>query len=366
MRYCPSLLVVALLAAPGLAQSPRRVGVVNPPGTTARAGPSDRYPDTGVIAAGTRVVAVKAEGEFVAVTPPAGQRSWVKALVLVDPDARPGRPGAVAPNGGRWDAVVAPDGPVDIPVFVGDPDRPKPLEVQRVTVPMGTILTVTGPAVEYNREKWYPVEPPPGDLRYLPQSAVQLTASPAPSFRVDSPANSGEPLAAPLPPRASINSTSSAATEPEPQPRGALTADTLWAEAEAAVQARDYRRAEKLYLQLAAQMNNAKRRDDADSCFARVHQIRTLASGGAESGATPGAWHGPGTLQLTGLPLDGREAYAVRDDDGRTLCYVVADAGVDLARFRGYRVELYGRGEGRPGLNGVPLVTASRVQQARR
>lgn len=363
MRAGP-LLALLTLAAPVLAQSPRQIGVVNPPGTTARAGPSDKFPDTGVVAAGTRVVVVKVEGEFVAVTPPEGQSAWVPALVLIDPDARPGRPGARDPNGGRWDAVVAPDGPVDIPVLAGDADRPKPLDVQRVTVPMGTILTVTGPAVEHNRAKWFPVEPPPGDLRYLPKSAVQLTAASTPTFSVASPPNSGEPLAAALPPRAAIASTSSAA--PSTPVQGALASDPLWAEAEAAVQARDYRRAEKLYLQLAAQMNNAKRRDDADACFARLHQVRTLANGSADAQPSAGAWHGPGTLQLTAIPLDGREAYAVREDDGKTLCYVVADAGVDLSRFRGYRVELYGRGESRPGLNGVPLVTASRVQQARR
>ena len=359
-----SLLAIVFLAAPSVAQSPRRVGVVNPPGTTARAGPSDRFPDTGIVAAGTRVVVVKEEGDFLAVVPPQGQRSWVPELVVVDPDARPGQPGARHPNGGRWDAVVAPDGPVDIPVFVGDADRPKPLDVQRLNVPMGTILTIIGPAVEHKHARWYPVEPPPGDLRYLPKAAVVLTAAPAPTFSVSAPENSGQPLATSLPPRAAIASSSSAAPG-RVVSSGALTTDPLWAEAEAAVRAGDYRLAEKLYLQLAAQMNNAKRRDDADTCFARLHQVRTLATGSATP-ASAGAWHGPGTLQVTTIPIDGRETYAVRDDYGKTLCYVVADAGVDLERFKGYRVELYGRGESRPGLNGVSLVIASRIQQARR
>ena len=370
VRLILSALVCVALSLPALAQSAQRVVVVKEPGAAARAGPSDSFPDTGIIPAGTRVVVTGEEGDWLAIEPPVGQRSWVPALWLIDPDARPSEPGFPDPRGGAWDAVIAPDGPVEINVLAGDPTRPRPLAVRRVKVPAGTVVRVTGPAVEHERAKWYPVEPPPGDLRYLPKGAVLATALPAPTFTVRSPPNSGAkttPAATPSEPVSANTSAYSNAGDLPPVPPNAPTGEALWAEAEAATRARDYRHAEGLYLRLGVQMNHADRRDEAAACYARLHQVRTLAvtATPAAPATRPGAWHGPGRLREAPFRIGERDAYAVQGADGKTLCYVVADSGVELARFTGFQVELYGPSTLRGDLNGVPLVSASRIQQAR-
>ena len=358
-RPAVSLLVLAWATAPVAAQPGRQVGQVVGPAVVARSGPGDRMPDTGPVPAGTPVVVVGMQGDWVEIEPPAGAVSWMRYVQLFDPDA-PSGPTA----GGVWDAVVNPDGAAPVEVAVGRPGLNRPLDVRRITVPAGTVVRVTGPFVEYDGVKWYPVVPPAGDVRYLPKSAVELRPGGGTKFVVQSPANPADGAATTTPPP----------TDPAPKAADgdAPTGHPLWAQAEKAEAAGDYAKAETSYLDLARDLNQTGRPKAAEACYARVHAVRERQRAGpkptAEAGAGPVAarlW-GPGQLRLAGLRLEGRPTYALIGPQGKTACYVVAGTGVDLDKFRDSAVQIYGDLTYPGNLNGVGLLRADGVQAARK
>ena len=71
-------------------------------------------------------------------------------------------------------------------------------------------------------------------------------------------------------------------------------------------------------------------------------------------------------LRQAGFRLDGRPTFALVGSRGETKCYAVAGAGVDLARFVGDEVEVYGAVTHPGDLRGAGVLTATRVQAARR
>ena len=157
--------VLALAAAaPALAQSGPYLAVVSDPEVRLRAGPSDQFPETGLLPRGARVVVDHEEPNgWLAVEAPQGQVSWVPTQFIEGYD--PARP---TPQR----VVVSSEGAVTLATGVAGVQQP--LDIRRVPVPNGTILTVTGPKATFDGKSWYPVAPPAGDFRYLPKSAVQF------------------------------------------------------------------------------------------------------------------------------------------------------------------------------------------------
>src|SRR5437016_10772334 len=71
-------LAILMLPAFGLAQSGSYYAVVGDPEVPLRAGPSDRFPETGTVKQGVRVVVDHAESNgWLAIVAPAGSVSWV-------------------------------------------------------------------------------------------------------------------------------------------------------------------------------------------------------------------------------------------------------------------------------------------------
>lgn len=362
MRVAFTLAGLVFIAAGASAQTGKQPARVTAAGAVARSGPGDKMPDTGAVPAGTPVVVSQVENDWVAIEPPAGQVSWMRYIHLADPDAS-------GPKTGVWDAVVAADGPVE--VAVGRAGQSRPLDVRKVSVPDGTIVRVIGPLVEHGGAKWLPVVPPAGDLRYLPRSSVEFTAARPPTFAVNSPPNTGPPVAAPTPPPEPTLAVPASVSRPAPPEP--VTAHPLWQRAERADAAGSYAVAENSYLELAKEMNQANRPADADLCYARVTAVRErqraarppASPAPATPPASAGQWYGPGQLRLSAVKIDGRPAYALLRPDGKTACYVQAARDVDLDRFRGTSVDLYGSITYPGDLNGLALLTTSRVQAAR-
>jgi hypothetical protein len=398
-RTVAALLAVAAVPALGFAQPGPYLATVADPEVKLRAGPSDQFPETGTLPRGAVLIVEREEPNgWLAVHAPQGQVSWVHHTFLDGADEKRQTP---------YRVVVASDSPVTL--AAGSAGVPQPLQVRRVQVPNGTILTVTGPPVRFDGKGWYPVAPPPGDYRYVPKSAVQF----------EKPANTAFVVrdAAPLPP-STAGLTAGARPEmvsppgviqpvssPPPAPKPAVN-HPLWAQAEAAEQAGKYDEAEKLFFELARVMNGpGGDHDIANLCYTRIHGLREKKRGSAvaigpgapnasppkdarstllppsASGVTPisggptapgsvppptGAddkprWSGAGVLTRSALALDGRQTYALESSPGVVRLYVVPAPGLDLEEYVNRRVDVYGINATRRDLS-RPFVVASSIE----
>jgi hypothetical protein len=365
VRFAPAALLVFALVAPAVAQPTAHIAELTAESTIVRSGPGEQMPETGTLFRGTRVIVDHEEGDhWVAIQPPRGQVSWVKHLFLMPP-ARP------PADGLPYNAIVASDGEVE--VAVGRPGLDRPLEVRKARIPDQTIVLVIGKKVEHAGSYWYPIEPPDGDFRYVPKSAIRvLRTQPAQAFVVrDTPKA--------VPPESKQAFEPVTASIPAGTGGGVRSADwpnhQLWQQAEQADRQGDYARAETLYLRLAAEMNQPGGDAElANLCYARVHAVREKQRTNPRSEparrdlpGSAGSWVGPGMLRRSGLPaMNGRPVYSLDGPrGGQPRCYAVGGAGVDLERFKGQDVQLYGEMTYPGDLRGVGLLTVTRVQAAR-
>ncbi|HVK16706.1 MAG TPA: SH3 domain-containing protein [Fimbriiglobus sp.] len=364
MRLVPAAVLVLALAAPAAAQPAAHLAEVTADSVTVRSGPSDSMPETGTLFRGARVVVDHEENEhWVAIQPPRGQVSWIKHLFLKPPAGSPA-------DGMAYNAVVTSEGEVE--VAVGRPGSDKPLDVRRTRIPDQTIVLVIGKPVKHADSTWFPIEPPDGDFRYLPKTAVRRLNQPVAGHVVNDKPKALPPESKPAfePATASIPGGTTGGVRPADWPN-----HPLWQQAEQAERQGDYARAETLYLRLAAEMNQPGGDAElANLCYARVHAVREKQRGTPRTDPgrrdlppAAGQWVGPGVLRRTGLPpMNGRTAYSLDGPQGgRPRCYAVAGPGVDLDRFKGYEVQLYGEMTYPGDLRGVGLLNVTRVQVAR-
>jgi hypothetical protein len=361
VRLAPAVLVLALVA-PAAAQPAAHLAEVTAESVTVRSGPSDHMPETGTLFRGARLIVDHEENEhWVAVQPPRGQVSWIKHLFL--------KPAGPAADGMAYNAVVTSEGEVE--VAVGRPGSDRPLDVRKTRIPDQTIVLVIGKKVEHAGSVWYPIEPPDGDFRYVPKTAIRRLNQPVPGHVVNDKPKAVPPESRPAfePVTASIPG-GSGGVRPADWP-----SHPLWQQAEQAERQGDYARAETLYLRLAAEMNQPGGDAElANLCYARVHAVREKQRSAprAEPGRRDlpqptGQWVGPGMLRRTGLPpMNGRAVYSLDGPrGGQPRCYAVAGSGVDLERFKGYEVQLHGEMTYPGDLRGVGLLSVTRVQLAR-
>lgn len=380
----------ALLLFVGIAAAGQTLGTLTMD-SPLRASPKADGLETGTLARGSTVVVHHEEGDWLAVQPPRGSVSWISHLFLEFPD---GTPNAGFPK----NAVVRADG--DVKLAVGRAGVPRPLDVRRTAIPDGTIVLVIGPAVkvEDDRCTWYPVVPPEDDFRYLPRSAVQLQREAPVGFVVKSPAADSASTRVPVP-----------AEVAGPVPVGGKPGwpnHPLWVQAEQAERAGDLEQAERLYFQLAKEMNAPGGDGElANLCYTRVHAIRERrrARQGGSSGsnwssaaqpdsavvpaaaiehkdATPrepaaersekpaegrGQWTGSGFLRIAGFKIGARQAYALEDSRGRLMYYAVPGPGVELDRHRNKTIDLFGTLTSPPELRGVALMEVQKVDSVR-
>jgi hypothetical protein len=351
------------VVSPALAQPGPYLAEVTAESVPVRAGPADQFPETGALYRGGRVIVVHEEGEhWVAIQPPRGQVSWIRSVHLGPAE---GQDSAALPR----NAVVHAEPEAEL--TVGKPGHGRPLDIRRTRVPDRTILLVIGNKVEHNGVWWYPVEPPDGDVRYVPRSALKLVRmQPAQSVVVRSPT--------PAEPGKGGSEVVPASVPNRPAKPDGWPTHPLWQQAEQASRDGDLARAEQLYLRLAAEMNQVGGDAElANLCYTRVHAVREKQRQAVRGGPSPdrrvvgssdpaaGKWVGPGGLRLAGFRYDNRATYALVDFRGQLRCYVVAGPGVELDRFRGSDVELFGTTTYPGELRGVGVLTATRVQAVR-
>ena len=149
-------LVVALAAN---ARAEPTDAVITAAEVEVRSGPSlsqEFYP-TSRLYRGDHVHILRTENSgWLAISPPAGSFSWANAHDVVLHTAQT--------------AIVNVDG---CKLRVGSGLVNMPPEVERVTIPKGTALTVIDNPQTSAGETWYPVMPAPKEERYIPASAVR-------------------------------------------------------------------------------------------------------------------------------------------------------------------------------------------------
>jgi hypothetical protein len=412
MRLAASAGLAVLLLAPHAvrASDPYRATVADEE-VKLRAGPSDAFPETGTLKRGAVVVVEREEsGGWVAVTAPYGSVSWIATQFIEDPTPDKPTPKNVL--------VHADD---EVTLAAGKAGEAQPLDIRRVKIPNGTALLLLGPKATFAGKTWYPVSPPAGDVRYLPKTAIKYDrpVNNTVAVRVTEP---GAPLPSPAPsaPVASIPNNSGVT------PAAGVTASKpavnhpLWVQADNAEREGRYLDAEKALFDLAAVMNGPDGdRAVADQCFTRIHTLREKRrnggtavplpttsvlqppreekkdnSGGgvgpgvpqaipastakpnptsnpplpspADTNTTEGAkWTGVGTLRRTVVTPDGtgRPAFALETAPGVVKVYVVAGADVDLRKWDGKKVDVYGVQQPSRGLS-RPYVVATAVEPA--
>jgi hypothetical protein len=372
-------LALLVLPAASLAQSGPYAAVVGDAPVKLRAGPSDRFPETFTLPPGASVVVDHEEPNgWLAIQDSVGKvysMSWVQASFVDFDNTKP------TPQG------VTVEEPTTL--RAGQIGLAQPLHIASVKVPAGTGLMVIGAKVQFEGKTWHPVMPPAGDFRYLPKQAV----------RYDKPANTTFTVrdTTPLPPSAPVASIPAPPAGPRPplgvEPGGpAMTAGKpavqhpLWAQADAAERDGRLDDAEKLFFQLAQVMNQpGGDHDIANLCYTRIHTLREKrrtgggiaatpprpATGGQTTGSLPpdprdeGArWTGPGKLLRSALAPEGRQTFVLTSSTGETLRYVFAGPGVDLEKYLGKRVDVYGVSGTYQGLK-KPYTVATRVEEAR-
>jgi hypothetical protein len=258
--------------------------------------------------------------------------------------------------------------------------------VERVTLPRGAIVHVTGPKVASDGSTWYPVKPTPTEVRYIPASAAARVATN--TTVASSPTGTG-----PLP----------AAT-----PGTAVPSSAKWAQAEQAEREGNDALAEKLYTELAAELKQSGTDPDlAMRCYNRAALLRdrprtpaqpgitaarptlgapvsaapgangnfqttSLPGGGRQpaevqpQGASPNAnGSGPGWLRKAGFFIDGKQAYVLETQNGQTRLYVTGQPGVNLEGYLNRQVELFGPTVYRGDIRGGNYMTVNRVNPLR-
>ena len=381
MRTALTCLAWLSAAGVGLAQTPPYAATVVADNVVLRSGPGLNMDETGPLARGEEVAVVQEHGEqWLAVEPPRGQVSWVRTIKLeeVGPGAR-----TVPRN-----MVVRADPSAE--VAMGRPGLGSPLGVRRDLIPDGTVVLVIGPDyVEPTRAgsgstRWTPIQPVKGECRFLPRSAVQVSkGQPAATFSVQT-------LAAKVPPPGEPEATQASGAAHAPAlavPAGrARAADwpnhALWLQAEEASGRQEYQRAERLYLQLASDMNQPGGDVElANLCYSRVHAVlekqRTAGRPAKAPRADPEAadrpaarageprWTSPGTVRETGFARDAGARYSFRSAaTGKVVAYLEAGPGVDLGQWREAEVRLYATARPSQEAGDVPLLSVTRVERA--
>lgn len=371
-----ALFGVALFATPCFAQTAQTLGIIDVEQVIVRGAPRNDAPDTGTLERGTAVIVHHTEGDrWLAIQAPRGSLSWINHLFVQLEE----------PQSTRFpqNAVVQADGPVKL--AVGKQGVHHPLEVRLAKIPEGTIVRVLGPRVDSpeDNSKWYPIEPPEEDFRYVPRDVVRMEGPSRSSFSVNSPPVGTGPLRTPE--TASPGNLPPAVTAGKP---ANWPNHTLWVQAEATELRGDLDKAERLYLDLAREMNGPGGDADlANLCYTRIHALRerrmqggqaraVVESTGARpptanlpqednSGAIRGKWSGPGLLRAAPFRVNGKPAFVLEDGRGRILIYAVANSGIDLDRYTKRNVDLYGIVQTHPELRGVGLMTVTQVDMVK-
>jgi hypothetical protein len=388
------LLVALTLHGDPTPQEPLYTATVSVPEALVRSGPSDdpkMYP-TNRLRQRAIVEVVKDRGDgWLEIKPPSGSFDWINTRFLL------------RMNPLTWVVTAHDDAPAPV-LFGSELIDAKPTVIGRKAA-RGSVVVPVGPEIPDKQENdgsFLPIEPPPGEVRYIRADAV---------IRNQPPTQASAPPAAPFAPPAPATAIAAAPPAPvtpagdfrPPQPGAPTTAsftaaaggaadassDPRLVEAQRLEQAGKTAEAAQKYRELAQQVCS-QNHDLAMQCYNRAYFLERGPAGGSQGvdaryGATatddrlrpvaagasgtppspspapspppqtanyqpnpdpasagPVLRSDPGQLRLAGRGVDGKRTYMLISGDGRMLMYVTGQTGVDLEPYVDRNVQLTG------------------------
>ncbi|MCX7700496.1 MAG: hypothetical protein N2039_06430 [Gemmataceae bacterium] len=376
-------LILAVLAFSPLAvqaQSPGiRIETIRADEVEVRCEPGSKTPVTSILRKGARVYVRgqvgSGEGTYLQILPPPGSVSWVPAAVVTKMGAPVRGRQAFRIDGDSADG--------EVPIHAGGTSLDDgPLPQLSLKVPRGTQGFIRGNPVAASwgdRKKWYPIDPLPGEVRYIPASALQ------------------ESNPADIAARKRGSVTGQLTSTP------ARDGTTLFRQARQADAEGRIDEAIELYQQAARELSVS---DDAAAnfCATRVYELRQRRNLGNASltsrpqnssptdprpaprrgsteftpppfgggndftppptrNALPAGWRasGPGLLRRAPFQIDQRATYALLDRQRNLMYYVTAEPGLNLEPFVERWVDLHGTVENREDVRGAPHLRVAHV-----
>jgi hypothetical protein len=309
--------------------------VITVPDVEVRSGPSEQFYVTSKLRRGDEVQIVtgaKSNPGWLAIKPPNGSLSLVEVkFVKVDPNKQS-------------------SGVIDVPNSV--PVRPasllpvKDTNVETAKLETGAQVVIMGPPVlDLTRVSWYAIQPPDGDVRYIPESAV---ARANPIQQTGAQVQSG--FVAPPGGPTLLSQADKQLDQVKDLYRLAAGSNDP-NESRAARQKLQTLEQTQVPLGQPGYPNNTAQ---SPGTAPRVTLMGTQVSQTSGSGSTAlyqttaqttGAlqWSAWGTLRKTSIPLkDGQPVFRLEDDRGVPVGYAVAAPGYTLETYVGQKCCLYG------------------------
>jgi hypothetical protein len=304
--------LVTELAAP--AQTPdKRVVIARE--VLVRCGPSEKYYSTGRLNYGEQITVVpqppgSQQAGWLAIVPPRGSFSWINQRFVKE----------IQPGTGE---VIA-DTPV--PILVGSSEVKDEPNKEALQAKRGSQVVIMGAPNYTDKGVWLPILPQPGEVRYIPESAVQaLPVSPA--------------LAASSPGPRPAPGIAVVAPTPVPANNNDEVAQSLQ---KAAAAETDPARKNQILQVLASRTAGSS----VIAAAAPAGGSSSLYAGTAATTApyaAPAKWTDYGTLRRTAYQeADGRPVYALEDTRGNVLTYATPAPGKQLEMYVGQKLTLYG------------------------
>jgi len=320
---------VFVTGLPGQAQAPPDVRVINVTEVLVRSGPSDKFYPTSRLAQGERVVVVPQppdalQAGWLAIKPPRGSFSWINQRFVE----------VIVPGTGK---VVA-DTP--IPVLVGSSESKDEPTKEGIKATRGSQVIILDKANYTDRGVWLPILPQPGEVRYIPESAVLPSAS-APAVAANSNLPMARPTAAPGVP----------VVAPTPSAGAAGVGDEVVRNLQKAADAETdpVRRAQILQMlaSLPPRSSAAQQAVYPSTVVAAAApaggNTALYAGGSAATFIAAAKWSDYGELRRTAFrEADGRPVYALVDAQGHTRIYATPLPNLSLEPYLGRHLSLYG------------------------
>jgi len=261
---------------------PARMTIVDPKGVEVRSGPSPEYLPTSQLKYLDAVIVLRESQKqpgWLEVVPPSGSFSWIDGRHIM----QFGRQGVVTVEGGG-----------EAPVLAGSLLVNKEPNVENARVPSGSIvLLLQDRPMDANGKKWWTIQPPEREVRFIPKDAVQ----PPPAASV-TPPNWSRPTA-----------------------NGSTNGGTDW--------------------RLPGQLIGSPANPGAGTPTSFNQQQKDWMPYNGLSSQPP-QWSQWGKLRRTAFEKDGQLMYVLEDRQGRPLLYVTTTPGTTLQSYLEKTVCLYG------------------------
>jgi hypothetical protein len=303
-----------------------------------RSGPNKQFYSTTTLQPGETVTVLRESKDqpgWYEIEPPKGSFSWINGKYVKQVDAR--------------HAYVDVGNSQTAPSYAGSALNSAQPNREIMKLSGGTALNLIGPSQAVGNENWFPVQPHPGEVRYLPAEAVK--------------------------PATLIVATNVGAPNWTMSPNG-YNGNSALAEAEKAAAANDTNRAREIFQQV------ANTTTDQNQKFYALNRVRELSSPPtpatttslSPTGPSPTAalqtlsnpaWTAYGRLRDTKIMSDnGQPLYALDDLTGKTSTpiYVTTIPGKSLQSYIGRTISVYGPTMYRADSAArIPFVVASHV-----